>query len=90
MENLPFILLALACPVGMGLMMLFMGKGMMGMGRGRSHEMSGEQPSETTDPDKQLALLHAQRELVEAQIAAAEKAQGTNEMPAPRADAAHQ
>ena len=34
MENLPFILLALACPVGMGLMMLFMGKGMMGMGRG--------------------------------------------------------
>ncbi len=68
MENLPFILLALACPVGMGLMMLFMGKGMMGMGRGDKH---GPEATSTpsADPEKQLALLHAQRQLLDAQIA---------------------
>lgn len=70
MENLPLILLVLACPIGMGLMMLFMGKGMMGMGRGDRHDgamdMSGSMPA---DPEKRIAVLQAQRQLLDAQIA---------------------
>lgn len=68
MENLPLILLALACPVGMGLMMLFMGKGMMGMGHGDKHEPEATS-APSADPEKQLALLQAQRQLLDAQIA---------------------
>lgn len=72
MENLPFILLALACPIGMGLMMLFMGKGMMGMGRGDKHEPDAA-VAPSADPDKQIALLQAQRQLLDAQIASVER-----------------
>lgn len=47
----PLLLLAvLACPIGMGLMMLFMGRGMMG---GMKHDQ--------TDGDRTLADLKAEQ-----------------------------
>lgn len=69
----PVYLIALACPIGMALMMYLMAKGMMGMG-GSKHEA----PADTTeplpsDPDKRMAVLQAQRQLLDAQIAAAEE-----------------
>ena len=74
MENLPLILLVLACPVGMGLMMLFMGRGMMGMGKGGdAHGSPRSAPDDLpADVEKRLAVLQAQRQLLDAQIAAAE------------------
>lgn len=84
METLPFILLALACPIGMGLMMLFMGKGMMAMGRGDKHDPSKEAPVLPADPEKRMALLQAQRQLLDAQIEAAqdsEAARASDETP---------
>lgn len=68
----PIYLVALACPVGMGLMMLLMGKGMMGMGRGDRHEPDAATPP-SADPDKQIAVLQAQRQLLDAQIASMER-----------------
>lgn len=74
MEYLPFALIALACPVGMGLMMLFMGRGMMGMGGGDKHDAANDMSEPMpADPEKRMALLQAQRQLLDAQIAAAEK-----------------
>lgn len=76
MQYLPFFLLALVCPVGMGLMMLFMGKGMTGMGRrGDEHATMRDEPRPRVapDPEKQLALLQAHRQLLDAQIAAIEE-----------------
>ena len=72
MGNLPFILIALACPVGMGLMMLLMGRGMMGMGKRRNHDEPADDasPEMPADPDKRLAILQAQRQLLDAQIGA--------------------
>ncbi len=72
MQYLPFVLLALACPLGMILMMRFMDRGMMGMGNGHdAHEATAELPSDLpTDPEKRLAVLQAQRQLLDAQIAA--------------------
>ena len=85
MENLPFILLALACPIGMGLMMLFMGKGMMGMGHGDKHDAATEMPNEMpADPEKRMALLQAQRQLLDAQIAATQKSDAPSTAPGPR------
>lgn len=74
MGNLPLIIVALACPIGMGLMMLLMGRGMMGMGRGDKHDAATNMPdSMLADPEKRMALLQAQRQLLDAQIAGAEK-----------------
>ena len=72
MQHLPFILLALACPLAMILMMRFMDRGMMGMGNGHeAHEATGNAPSDLpADPEKRLAVLQAQRQLLDAQIAA--------------------
>ncbi len=67
MQYLPFALIALACPVGMGLMMLFMGRGMMGMGKKDDVHSEFAEPD---DPDKRLAVLQAQRALIDAQMAA--------------------
>ena len=76
MENLPLILVALACPIGMGLMMLFMGRGLMSMGRGAKQDAVPDIPGVTPDdPEKRLALLQAQRELLDAQIAATAKSE---------------
>lgn len=76
MEYLPLILVALACPIGMGLMMLLMGRGMMGMSRRDKHDASQDSPEPmSADPEKRMALLQAQRQLLDAQIAAAEKAE---------------
>ena len=70
MQYLPFALLALACPLGMGLMMLFMGRGMMGMGKkddGHSETSVGAASGfvQSDDPGKRLAVLQAQRELID-------------------------
>ena len=68
----PVYLVALACPIGMGLMMFLMAKGMMGMG-GSKHEAAADTPEPLpSDPDKRMAVLQAQRQLLDAQIAAAE------------------
>lgn len=71
----PIYLVALACPVGMGLMMFFMGKGMMGMGGGDKHEPD-KTVTPSADPEKQLALLQAHRQLLDAQIASMERTAG--------------
>lgn len=72
----PIYLVALACPIGMVLMMLLMGKGMMSMGRGDKHDVAPDAPDPVpADPEKRMALLQAQRQLLDAQIAAAEKAE---------------
>ena len=78
MQYLPFALLALACPVGMGLMMLFMGRGMMGMGK---KDDARSEFAESDDPDKRLAVLQAQRALIDAQMDAmrADAAPGSDE-----------
>ena len=52
MDSLPFVLLALACPIGMCLMMALMGRGMMRMRRGASHNApSATPPAPPADPD---------------------------------------
>lgn len=67
----PIYLVALACPIGMGLMMFLMSKGMMGGSKhGAATDISEPRPA---DPDKQMAILQAQRQLLDAQIAAAEE-----------------
>lgn len=53
--------LALACPVGMGLMMWWMGKGM--------HRNPTQPHSPAESADTRLAALRAQREALEAEIA---------------------
>ena len=74
MENLPLILVALACPIGMGLLMLFMGKSMVSMGHRDKRDPDTDVPDAMpVDPEKRMALLQAQRQLLDAQIAAAER-----------------
>ena len=70
MDYVPFVLIALACPIGMGLMMLFMGKGMMGMGHRSETEANPARPG--GDLEKELAVLQAQRELIDGRITARE------------------
>lgn len=82
MDNLPLILLAVACPLGMVLMMVLMGRGMMGMGKGEHHEEPARAIDDLpTDPDKRLAVLQAQRALLDAQISAAEQPSSTTSKP---------
>lgn len=60
MEGVLIGLVALACPIGMGLMMWFMSKGM----RGSKNEYSEQQESEPS-----LAELQAEHERLGAEIA---------------------
>lgn len=74
MDNLPLILLALACPIGMVLMMMLMGRGMMSMGNGaHPKDPAATATGLAADPDERLAVLQEQRQLLDAQIAAAEQ-----------------
>lgn len=58
----PFSLFALACPIGMGLMMFFMMRGMRGQ-----HQ---EHPPKDVSPAQRLAHLEAEKRDLERQIAA--------------------
>ena len=83
METLLLPLAVLACPVGMAVAMWLMGRGMMSMGGPRhEHRASGDAaPSTgTNDPEKRLAVLQAERELVEAQIARLEESKRREEL----------
>ena len=60
-STLIFLVAALACPIGMGLMMWWMSKNMSGQ---PGHSMSGDQT-----PAERLAALRAQRQALEAEIA---------------------
>jgi hypothetical protein len=62
---LPFILFALACPIGMGLMVWFM----MRMQRGQ-HEGAMSTPKDAVPPEERLARLEAEKQALERQIAA--------------------
>ena len=64
-------LVALACPLGMVLMMVFMGRGMMGARRGDSP--SSSRPDQGADD---LAALRAEKERLDERIAALESRAG--------------
>jgi flagellar basal body-associated protein FliL len=57
-------LIFLACPVGMGLMMWFMNKRMEGHNMGQAANMQGN----TVSPQERLALLEAEKQVLERQI----------------------
>ena len=61
-------LAALACPIGMGLMIWMMSKNMRGQ---HSDSTTGDQLP--TNPDKRLAALRKQRQALEAEIAEASR-----------------
>lgn len=66
MEGLLLPLALLACPVGMGVMMYFMSRAMTGGGH-----QAPAQPSRLAsggDPEMRLAVLQAERELLETKI----------------------
>ena len=69
-----FALLALLCPIGMGLMMWFMAKGMsMGRDKGKATPEPTEQPS--------LGELRADQERLASQIAELERDNATSSAP---------
>ena len=70
----PLVLLAvLACPVGMGVMMLFMGKGMMG----------GKKTAEPRDDIGSLADMKAEQARLAEKISALEERQTSEREPDP-------
>lgn len=84
MENPALVLAVFGWPVGMGLMMWFMGR-QMGMGKSR-HENAESEPGDS-DPEKRLAVLQAERELVDAQLALLEASRLRDEQSAVRGEA---
>jgi hypothetical protein len=62
-----YVLAALACPVGMGLMMVFMGKGMMG---GKTRDQSAP---EMQDEQQSLAALKEEQARLADKIATLER-----------------
>lgn len=70
MENLIWLLPLLACPIGMVLMMVLMGKG-MGMGR----------KSDDAEPSHSVEELRAEQERLSAQIESLERDNGRREPP---------
>ncbi len=61
-----YVLAALACPVGMGLMMVFMGKGMMG---GKTRDQSAPEQ----DEQQSLAALRTEQARLAEKIATLER-----------------
>ena len=57
MNNLPYVVLALACPVGMGAMMWFMMRG--------GHSQSGTPETKAMTPGQQAELDQLRAELVD-------------------------
>jgi hypothetical protein len=62
---LPFSFVALACPIGMGLMMWFVMRGMRG-----DHKETMTGRMEAMTPEEKLARLEAEKQALEQQIAA--------------------
>src|SRR6266446_5972526 len=62
-----YLLAVLACPIGMGLMMMFMGKGMMG---GKTRDRSAP---EMQDEQQSLAALKAEQARLAEKIATLER-----------------
>jgi hypothetical protein len=68
MENLLLPLAFLACPIGMGLMMFFMMRGMRG-----GHEETKAGHRDAMPPEEKLARLEAEKRTLEQQLASPEE-----------------